>query len=523
MAKDSMQFARLAVGVIGLALLGGAACSSEVVVVKAGDPAGGDEGATSDQSPTDPSGKPSDPNDPSAPSLPLATGVSIDDVAIFQAVKVDLAKDGAPVAASARVAPVVAKRPALVRVYVSPSASGEAQEITGELKVTVGGTSKVYRDTKTAGFKSTDDNLSSTFNFEVPAGDLDVGATFQVALTSKAGKNTTEASPARFPRDGSQAPLGVESSGEKLKIVVVPVRYDADGSGRVPDVGASQLELYRQTMMKLYPAAEVEVTARAPMPWSTVISRNGSGFSTILRAITELRQSDRVPSNVYYYGALAPAPSMSSFCGGGCVTGLSTVVNRVNDSFLRASVGVGFPGESSANTMAHELGHAHGRNHAPCGGANGVDPNFPHAGAGIGVWGYDILGKKLISPSKGKDFMGYCPNEWVSDYTFSALFDRVAAVNGARASQLVGGITEPTTWRIGSVDADGAVTFGHDDVTLDSVGAESVRDLTMFDGSDRVIGHQNARFYPFADLPGGLVLVPPTASIASVKRIAVTH
>lgn len=523
MTNRSAQIARLAVGVIGLALLGGAACSSEVVVVRAGGAEGeGADGTTTDQNPAEPGGSGSrDPNDPAAPSLPLAEGVAIDSVAIFQGVKIDLMKGGELVAPSSRNAPVVAGRPALVRAYVRPE-GGSSGEITGELRVTAGGQTKVYRDTRASVFASTDENLSSTFNFEIPAGELAVGATFSVALTSKTGKDTKSASPARFPRDGAPVSVGVESSGEKLKIVIVPVRYDADGSGRVPDVSAAQLERYRQTMMRLYPAADVEVTARAPMPWSTVISRNGSGFSQILRAVTELRRSDGAPSNVYYYGALAPAASMSSFCGGGCVTGLSTVVSRASDAFLRASVGVGFTGDSSANTMAHELGHAHGRNHAPCGGANGIDPSFPYSGGGIGVWGYDILDKKLVSPSKGKDFMGYCPNEWVSDYTYSELFDRVASVNGVAASQMVGGSTEPSTWRIGSVDADGTVSFGGD-VTLDAVGDEALRDATLYDGADREIGHQGARFYPFADMPGGLVLVPPSASIASIKRITFTR
>ena len=120
------------------------------------------------------------------------------------------------------------------------------------------------------------------------------------------------------------------------------------------------------------------------------------------------------------------------------MTGLSTVVDSPNTSFLRASVGVGYPGEDSANTAAHEVGHAHGREHAPCGGAQGVDPQFPYSGGVIGSWGYDILAKTFLSPTKGHDMMSYCPNEWVSDYTYSALFDRIAALNGNPASGATG-------------------------------------------------------------------------------------
>ena len=70
----------------------------------------------------------------------------------------------------------------------------------------------------------------------------------------------------------------------------------------------------------------------------------------------------------------------------------------------------------------HEVGHEQGRYHAPC-STSGADANFPYAGGSIGVWGYDILSKQFFSPTRGKDMMGYCPNEWVSDYTYAALGD----------------------------------------------------------------------------------------------------
>ena len=171
-----------------------------------------------------------------------------------------------------------------------------------------------------------------------------------------------EKSQARFPRDGSFEDLGAELSG-KLKVVIVPVRYDADGSGRTPDLGPTQLERYKKTLMQRYPTSEVEVTTHAPYPWTTTIAGNGTGFSSVLRAMHQLRQKDKVANDVYYYGLLAPTTSMSAFCQGGCVAGLSTVADE-NTPVLRASVGIGFVGQDAANTMAHEIRHAHGREHA---------------------------------------------------------------------------------------------------------------------------------------------------------------
>ena len=43
---------------------------------------------------------------------------------------------------------------------------------------------------------------------------------------------------------------------------------------------------------------------------------------------------------------------------------------------------------NKADTAAHELGHSHGRNHAPCGmglDPSSIDPAYPHDGGKIGV------------------------------------------------------------------------------------------------------------------------------------------
>ena len=61
------------------------------------------------------------------------------------------------------------------------------------------------------------------------------------------------------------------------------------------------------------------------------------------------------------------------------------------DALRRAQYSVALPPGSKAsealdsvNTAAHEVGHAHGREHAPCGGAQSTDPSFPYSNGGIG-------------------------------------------------------------------------------------------------------------------------------------------
>jgi hypothetical protein len=503
-------------GIALIALFTLAACSTETVVryqdTGEGQVPGGQEPGTS-VDPNDPSTG-IETTDPEAPPAPLATGLTLKDLAIYQGVKILLVEDGKWV--SSRNAPVVAGRPALVRAFVTPDPSWEGKSVTAELRLESGSTKHpLIKDTKTITTASTDADTKSTFNFEVPGELLTKDVTFSVALTMTGGAVASGASNARFPADGTQKGLAAEVGGA-LKIVLVPIKYDYDGSGRTPDVTTKQVELYKQTFMALYPASEVQITVHAPHSWTSQIAGNGTGFSSVLRGITELRQKERPAADVYYYGLLAPTSSFSSFCSGGCVTGLSTVVSNPSTSYLRASVGVGFTGQSSANTMAHEVGHAHGREHAPCGGANGVDPDFPYTGAQIGVWGYNILTKTFISPTKGRDMMGYCPNEWVSDYTYSGLFDRISAISlptTTKSGNLGSSDSQANVVRIGTVAADGAVSLdGADDLSVDG---------PLTDGIE-VEGVAGARYYPFDHMPGGFLVGPKSVMAKSISRLNVS-
>jgi hypothetical protein len=112
-------------------------------------------------------------------------------------------------------------------------------------------------------------------------------------------------------------------------------------------------------------------------------------------------------------------------------------------------MGIGFADRESAQTMAHELGHNHGRNHAPCvpkgGTISGVDPNYPFPDGRTGVIGYDSRTKVLL-PDTGTDLMGYCSNVWLSEYTYGGITDRVALVNGNTTQSL--NTTPRQTWRV---------------------------------------------------------------------------
>ncbi len=89
---------------------------------------------------------------------------------------------------------------------------------------------------------------------------------------------------------------------------------------------------------------------------------------------------------------------MAQFCGGGCVAGLG-MIGGSQDAYSRAAIGLGYSGEIATETAVHEIGHTHGRQHSPCGGAQGTDPAYPYQDGSIGVWGYDLLDKNSSLPA----------------------------------------------------------------------------------------------------------------------------
>ncbi|HLV67261.1 MAG TPA: M66 family metalloprotease, partial [Polyangiaceae bacterium] len=379
-----------------------------------------------------------------------AQNLTIEEIAVYQTVKVPVMREGEEVPAGERNADVVAGRESLFRIFVKPGTGFSARQLSARVHIETDGVTETYFSDKkpTISGASSDDEPDSTFQVFVPGDALQSSSQYSVEVVEcGGGSGSGSVLRPRFPETGGIALRAVNTG--VLKIAFVPIESNSSR----PDTSEAALEPYRAMLLATYPITDVEMTVLGPM--NTGYPINWPGVLDDLRA---KRQSDGPPNDVYYYGLLKPTGTLREFCGGGCTTGIGYVPGRLSSGAQRVAVGIGFSDRASAETLAHEVAHNHGRLHAPCGNPDGADNNFPYSGGAVGVWGFDFRAKALIPPDR-TDLMGYCNNKWLSDYTYQALVKSVQQVSGTASSVLqASGISAP--WLVLLVDEQGS-RWGH--------------------------------------------------------------
>lgn len=410
----------------------------------------------------DGAGAPASEGAATEPGVAFAEQVAVDQVAVYQGVKVTLVDERELV--KKQNAPLIPGRPALVRVHAKTLQYRTRVRAAAELRIHVPGRPDFVANDAVKSIVPLDDlELGSTFNFEVPGDALAPGASLEVVLHDEQGSDAT----VRYPETAEDnVPLSVGKLAPTLRVKFVPVRYEGDGSGRTPDMSAAAVANYEKTLYKLYPTSKVEVMVRDELRWPLQVHADGEGWDTLLDAIIETRSDDNAADDVYYIAVFDPAATAHDWCTSGedygCVLGIAPQANA-RDVYLRVAMITGYSGNEG--TLAQELGHAMGRAHAPCGGAAAVDPDYPYGRANIGVYGWDIVDHEIIDPgSRVFDFMSYCHPNWVSDYTFSGLYERMVKVAETKRTEvpMTGGAGSDTSGfvRISHVSPDGSVRQG---------------------------------------------------------------
>jgi hypothetical protein len=455
--------------------------------------------ACSEEASVDDGGGPTTP-----PTIYLGhQGVGIYQVAIYQGVKRVLADQGQPVASNV---PLVAGRDAVLRVFYVSNPDVLAMPITGRLilenDVEIHVPAQIVP-------QSNEFDIFSTMNFDIPGDLIGAAFTYQVELSLETtDPNVADNPNARYPMQGLES-HAVAGPANTFRVMLAPFQYNADGSGRLPDLSEENINGFRDRLLKLYPVSKVEVTVRAPFPWSQPLGKNGEGWNNVAQTMFGFRNQDGAAADVYYYGTFLPANSMQQYCGQGCLLGV-TLLNSdppdVGNPALRMALGVAYP-EVFHDTAAHELMHAHGRGHAPCGrpDPNSIDAGYPYAGGKIGVWGWDIVERRLVDPELHLDVMSYCDPTWISDYHFALLLDRGRNVNLPKK------IVPPQRAQLGyqmiSFNGEGAATW-HGAATFAPTVEPTVSVSVITEGGHaaQLYGH----YYSWDHMPGGWLFMPNT-------------
>jgi hypothetical protein len=442
---------------------------------------------------------PAEPQPERVDAVPVH-GLSILRLTVNQAAQVEVMSGFEAVEPSA---PLVPGKAALIRAHLAPHLDWEPRAVRGILTVHAADRSFVSEEVIQVDGPSFDGDLETTLDAVVPGEFVQPGLSVEARIVELDGVER-DASPGRttWPLDGAQA-LPFAPWGGTVRVRLLPVVYAADGSDRRPDTSDEQVALIHDTLVAMYPTAGIELTIDDELVWPEPIGSTW-GLQGLLDAVVDEREARAIPADHYLYALVAPAESRLSFCAAGCTAGLSYRPDNPNRAWMRSSVSLGYSGVRTAETMAHELGHAHGRRHAPCGGATQADPDFPYAGGLLGTWGWD--GEQLHPPGSTGDVMGYCDPKWVSDYQVAALHARIVAVAGLFGDEERG--AEEARWF--AEGPDGAlVDRGVRRRVLDS--GEPIP-VTMLVGGHEVAGV--ARWHPLDDQPGGAWLLPDPAATA---------
>ena len=258
--------------------------------------------------------------------------------------------------------------------------------------------------------------LDLSYNTPIPGELIQPGLGLVVELDTEGIVPLDTGSETRIPAQGVMD-LGVIELPTHIQ-TIVPVLIESAPDERIFQWtrGLDPDHRHMRFARTVMPIGDLEVRVHEPFYTSTDLTTDG-GWRRFLGEIRTLRAIEGAIG--YYYGAVM-LPSGSRWGGLG---------------FVGLPIGVG---RDSDRTFTHELGHNMNLRHAPCGGAGGPDPNYPHDEGAAGVWGYDPHRNRLVDPFDYKDLMGYCNPDWISDYHYKRAFDHRRATEdfgGAPAAQ----------------------------------------------------------------------------------------
>jgi hypothetical protein len=395
------------------------------------------------------------------PPSGLSAHAEIDAVALLQPIEIALVEGGAAVAPDA---PIYADRATMIRVGVRfDAASPQTIRAVADLD------GAVFEDTRTISRSSIADDEESNFWIRVPASAVRETTTIRVRLEGEGRDSidTRGSHRARWPSDGSSAPLGASLSAP-LRLVLVPVHHTPSGERGLARVSPAQLERFHRVFAANFPVSHSQLTVELrsePVSTSGTAAVVGDTVPFVDRALDDVEAAwtaDGASRNTIYVGLLqwdAARYPCDGQCGSGLARGwtLSDLAGRVP---LVGVVGAwsdvsggpwmpdyvhgwveynGLPPEAvdyvgdgidvAIYQALHEASHTLTLGHAPCGNSD-PDPAYPVPTGQLDTWAYDSAVDVVRPPAMHFDFMTYCgPPGFVSRFTYLKLDAAIRAIN----------------------------------------------------------------------------------------------
>ena len=266
-------------------------------------------------------------------------------------------------------------------------------------------------------------NPQQTLNFRVPGGLCKDLIRFDVELRTdyiESGVGPTKIEERDYTNNTWSESVDF-SQRRVLRLRGVYIAYDVtDAKGnrtQLPAPTRTDLAITADWLERAYPVSEVTFadagSTTLTVPLNDPPSCAGCcspNWGTLLGLVAQVASADCNRPDSVYYGIFPSGVPRGPVigCAGTAASG------AVNDQV----------------TMAHEVGHACGLVHAPCGSVGTAEPAYPayepyDAGgipnASIGEFGLDIDNGTVLNPQTTRDFMSYCGPKWISIFTYNKL------------------------------------------------------------------------------------------------------
>ena len=273
---------------------------------------------------------------------------------------------------------LVTGRATLIRAAWDLAEPGTPKTVEARLSLrTRDGAEHELFDTRTVQGPGSLEQRDTSFEWLVPPERMTPGVQYSIALFEASAGDAGDPSPS-FPPSGF-GDLGVLDRPMALQVVMIPLVTPGGGFTATADFKA----FAEERLLASFPVRQVEVTWHDPWVRNTILTDEQQAWDILAAA-----RAQDAPNTAYYHLLLDPNTCCDESAGQFLWGGVADLVDEqmiaegwYGDAMTMMDKYDGVTWIDGMEVLVHELGHNHGREHAPCGDPYGPDPAYPYPGA----------------------------------------------------------------------------------------------------------------------------------------------